>query len=298
MTPNDIEFPSGDGMCGAWLYTPQQAGSDLSPIIVLAHGLGGVREMGLDAFARRFSEVGYQCLVFDYRHFGASSGEPRQLLDIKRQLEDWASAVAFARTLDGVDPERVVLWGTSFGGGHVLRTAAHDRRIAAVISQCPFTDGLASSLAIPPRTSVKVLARAVRDRIRSWQGRTPLMVPTYGPPGSTALMTSPDTVAGIEALIPPGFDLRSDVAARFALDIIRYYPGRDARNITCPAHFAVCQDDSVAPTKATLRHVAKAPRGEVKLQQGGHFDIYVGEDFEHNIAQQLAFLDRHVPVTI
>lgn len=285
-------------MCGAWLYTPQQAGSDLSPIIVLAHGLGGVREMGLDAFARRFSEVGYQCLVFDYRHFGASSGEPRQLLDIKRQLEDWASAVAFARTLDGVDPERVVLWGTSFGGGHVLRTAAYDRRIAAVISQCPFTDGLASSLAIPPRTSVKVLARAVRDRIRSWQGRTPLMVPTYGPPGSTALMTSPDTVAGIEALIPPGFDLRSDVAARFALDIIRYYPGRDARNITCPAHFAVCQDDSVAPTKATLRHVAKAPRGEVKLQQGGHFDIYVGEDFEHNIAQQLAFLDRHVPVTI
>jgi len=297
VTPNDIEFPSGDGTCGAWLYIPERAGSEPSPIILLAHGLGGVREMRLDAFARRFCEAGYQCLVFDYRHFGASSGEPRQLLDIKRQLQDWASAVAFARTLEGVDPDRVVLWGTSFGGGHVLRTAAQDRRIAAVISQCPFTDGLASTLAIPLRTSVKVLARAVRDRIRSQQGRTPLMVPTYGPPGSTALMTSPDSVAGLEALIPPGFDLRSDVAARFALDIIRYYPGRDARAITCPIHFAVCQDDSVAPTKATLRHVAEAPRGEIRLQPGGHFDIYVGEDFEHNIAQQLAFLDRHVPVT-
>jgi len=297
MIRNDIEFPSGDGTCGAWLYTPQQPGKDLNPIIVLAHGLGGVREMGLDTFATKFSEAGYQCLVFDYRHFGASSGDPRQLLDIKRQLEDWASAVAFARTLDGVDSERVVLWGTSFGGGHVLRTAAQDRRIAAVISQCPFTDGLTSSLAIPPRTSIKVLGRAVRDRIRALRGRTPLMVPSYGPPGSAALMTSPDTVAGIEALIPPGFDLRSDVAARFALDIIRYYPGRDARNITCPAHFAVCQDDSVAPTKATLRHVAKARRGEVRLQQGGHFDIYVGEDFESNISQQLAFLDHHVPIT-
>ena len=297
MIQTDIEFPSGDGICGAWLYAPQQHGNALRPIIVLAHGLGGVREMGLDAFAKRFSEAGYQCLVFDYRHFGASSGEPRQLLDIKRQLQDWASAVAFARTLEGVDPDRVVLWGTSFGGGHVLRTAAQDRRIAAVISQCPFTDGLASTLAIPLRTSVKVLARAVRDRIRSQQGRTPLMVPTYGPPGSTALMTSPDSVAGLEALIPPGFDLRSDVAARFALDIIRYFPGRDARNITCPIHFAVCQDDSVAPTKATLRHVSKAPRGEIKLQPGGHFDIYVGEDFEHNIFQQLAFLNHHVPVT-
>jgi pimeloyl-ACP methyl ester carboxylesterase len=297
MTRTDIDFPSGDGTCGAWLYTSQRPGSDLNPIIVLAHGLGGVREMGLDAFATRFSGAGYQCLVFDYRHFGASSGDPRQLLDIKRQLEDWASAVAFARTLDGVDPDKVVLWGTSFGGGHVLRTAARDRRIAAVISQCPFTDGLASSLAIPPRTSVKVLGRAVRDRIRSLRGRTPLMVPTYGPPGSTALMTSPDTVAGIEALIPPGFDLRSDVAARFALDIIRYHPGRDARTISCPAHFAVCQDDSVAPTKATLRHVSKAPRGEVRLQQGGHFDIYVGEDFEANVTQQLAFLAHHVPTT-
>jgi len=293
----DIKFPSGDALCAAWLYTPQQPGSGLSPIIVLAPGLGGVREMGLDAFARRFSEAGYQCLVFDFRHFGASGGEPRQLLDIKRQQEDWASAVAFARTLEGVDPERVVLWGTSFSGGHVLRTAAQDRRIAAVISQCPFTDGLASTLAIPLSTSVKVLARAVRDRIRSLQGRTPLMVPTYGPPGSTALMTSPDTVAGIEALIPPGFNLRSDVAARFALDIIRYYPGRDARDITCPAHFAVCEDDSVAPTKATLRHVSKAPRGEIKLQQGGHFDIYVGADFEHNISQHLAFLHHHVPIT-
>jgi len=293
----DIKFPSGDALCAAWLYTPQQPGSGLSPIIVLAPGLGGVREMGLDAFARRFSEAGYQCLVFDFRHFGASGGEPRQLLDIKRQQEDWASAVAFARTLEGVDPERVVLWGTSFSGGHVLRTAAQDRRIAAVISQCPFTDGLASTLAIPLSTSVKVLARAVRDRIRALQSRKPLMVPTYGPPGSTALMTSPDSVAGLEALIPPGFELRTDVAARFALDIVRYYPGRHARHITCPIHFAVCQDDTVAPTKATLRHVEKAPRREVSLQPGGHFDIYVGEDFEHNIFEQLAFLNHHVPVT-
>lgn len=297
MTPIDVEFPAGDGTCGAWLFTAPPSGSDPRPVIVLAHGLGGVREMRLDAFARRFNQAGYHCLVFDYRHFGSSSGEPRQLLDIDRQLEDWAAAVAFARTLSGVDPARVVLWGTSFGGGHVLRTAAHDPRVAAVISQCPFTDGLASSLALPLRTSVKLLALAVRDRLRSLRGRTPLMVPTYGPPGSTALMTSPDTVRGIEAMIPSGLDLRSDVAARFSLDIIRYYPGRDARNIACPIHFAVCRDDSVAPTRATLRHVARAPLGEVRIQPGGHFDIYVGEDFERNIAQQLAFLDRHVPVT-
>lgn len=295
MTRSDVTFRSGDGTCAGWLYEPAGAGTTAGPVVVLAHGLGGVKEMRLDAFADRFCAAGYRCLVFDYRHFGASSGEPRQLLDIGRQLEDWRSAVAHARTLDGVDPERVVLWGTSFGGGHVLRTAARDPRVAAVIAQCPFTDGLASSLAIAPVTSAKVTARAVRDAIGARRGRAPLMVPTYGAPGATALMTSPDSAAGVEALVPAGLEVRSDVAARFALDIVRYFPGRDARRIAVPVHFAVCEDDAVAPTKATLRHAAKAPRGEVRMQPGGHFDIYVGEDFEHNVAQQLAFLAEHVP---
>lgn len=264
---------------------------------MMAHGLGGVKEMRLDAFAERFTWAGYRCLVFDYRHFGASSGEPRQLLEVGRQLEDWRSAIAYARSLKSADPERVVIWGTSFGGGHVIHTAARDQRLAAVISQCPFTDGLASSLAIPAVTSAKVSARALRDRLGALRGRDPIMVPTYGPPGSTALMTSADAAAGVEAITPQGQDIRSDVAARFALDIIRYFPGRDTAKISCPAHFAVCEVDTVAPSRATLRHVTKAPHGEIHLQRGGHFDLYVGEDFESNISQQLAFLAHHVPVS-
>lgn len=92
----------------------------------MAHGLGGVRQMRLDTFAERFSAAGYRCLVFDYRHFGASAGEPRQLLSVRRQLEDWRCAIAYARQLDGVDPERIILWGTSFSGGHVIRIASRD----------------------------------------------------------------------------------------------------------------------------------------------------------------------------
>lgn len=298
----DVNFLSGDGHCAAWLYPPGPLHQDEEttiapdgPIIVMAHGLAGVREMRLDAFAERFVAAGYRCLVFDYRHFGASTGDPRQLLSIAAQQEDWRSAIAFARTLDGVNPERVVIWGTSFGGGHVLHTAARDPRLAAVISQCPFTDGVASSLAVPLKSSVKLMMLAVRDTIGARFGRPPVMVESYGPPGSTALMTASDSAEGVEALIPPGAHIRSDVAARFALDITGYFPGRDARKVGCPIHFAVCEDDGIAPTKTTLRHAAKAPRGEIKLQRGGHFDIYVGEDFEANVAEQLAFLAHHVP---
>ncbi|WP_082934858.1 alpha/beta hydrolase [Mycolicibacterium mucogenicum] len=295
MTRTDVTFPSGDATCAAWLYTPKTPATGKRPIIVMAHGLGGVKEMRLDAFAERFTAAGYACLVFDYRHFGASAGEPRQLLDIDRQLEDWRSAIAYARTLDGVDPDRVVVWGTSFGGGHVIVTAAQDKRLAAAIAQCPFTDGFASSFAIPPSTSAKVTALAVRDQIGALLGRDPVMVPTYGPPGSTALMTSPDSVAGIQNLLPPDAEIERDVAARFALQIARHFPGRRARNVTCPIFFAICEQDAVAPPGPTRKYAAQAPRGEIKLYDTGHFDIYVGEEFERNVTDQLDFLSRHVP---
>src|SRR2546430_8057025 len=133
MERRDVTFRSGDDTCAAWLYTP--AGDGPHPIVVLAHGFGAVREARLWAYAERFAAAGMAALVFDYRHFGASAGTPRQLLDVPSQLEDWAAAVAYARSLDGVDPDRIALWGTSFSRGHVVATAADDGRAAAGLAQ-------------------------------------------------------------------------------------------------------------------------------------------------------------------
>ena len=141
-TRSDVTFPSGETTCAAWLYSPAGQKLDLpAPIIVMAHGLGGVKEQRLDAFAERFVEAGYACLVFDYRYFGASGGQPRQLLDVASQRADWKAAIAFVRDLPTVDPDRVVAWGSSFGGGHTIVTAAQDKRLAAAIAQCPVFGG-------------------------------------------------------------------------------------------------------------------------------------------------------------
>lgn len=64
----------------------------------------------------------------------------------------------------------------------------------------------------------------------------------------------------------------------------------------CPILFGVCETDSVAPARATLRHARRAPHGEIKLYPEGHFDIYVGNAFERVVADQLRFLSTHVPV--
>jgi uncharacterized protein len=290
----DVEFRSGDDLIRAWLYRPANRDGGDPPVLVMAHGLGAVRTMRLDAYAERFCAAGYACLVFDYRNFGDSGGSPRQLLDIGMQLADWAAAVAYARTLAGVDPSRIGLWGTSFGGGHVIASAARLPGVAAAVAQCPFTDGIASIRAISPLTAARVTARALRDLVSAGLGKPPVMIPTAGNPGEVALMTAPDAYPGYLRLVPDGVEPRNEVAARIGIRVLTYRPGRSAKRITCPILFCVCEADSVAPAGPTLRYAAKAPRGEVKTYPEGHFAIYVDEAFERVVADQLNFLDRHL----
>lgn len=99
---------------------------------------GATRELGLDAFAQRFCDAGLCVLAFDYRHYGQSEGQPRELLSIRRQKADYRAALAFARQQPEVDPQRAVLWGTSFSGGHVLALVAQGVQVRAVIAQTPF----------------------------------------------------------------------------------------------------------------------------------------------------------------
>ncbi len=212
------------------------------PLVILGHGLGATREYGLEPYARRFADAGIAALVFTYRHFGDSGGQPRQLLDIERQLGDWAAALAYARSLDGIDRERIALWGTSFGGGHVIEAAARDGAVAAVVSQCPFTDGLAGIRAASPRSLARAVVPALRDELARVRDKPPVLVPLVGPPGSAALMTSPDSEPGYRALIPPGVHFENGVAARFINRVGLYRPGRSARKVNAPILFCICDD--------------------------------------------------------
>ena len=142
-TRQDVQFDSGETYCSAWLYLP--VGVEKPPIVVLGHGLGAVREMRLDAFCERFAAAGIATLAFTYRYFGDSGGRPRQLMSVKRQLADWDAALDFVKGCADVDGRRVAVWGSSFGGGHAITVASRHPELLAAISQCPFTDGLAST---------------------------------------------------------------------------------------------------------------------------------------------------------
>lgn len=288
----DITFDSRGQHCAAWLYRPEGLDGD-TPCVVLAHGYTGVREQRLDAFAERFCEAGLAALVFDHRHFGASEGEPRQLLDIKRQLADWDAAIAHARALDGIDPERIVLWGTSFSGGHVLTTAARDHRLAAAIVQVPFTDGLINLIKLGKLHALRLTREGLRDQLGALRGRPPHMIASVGPPGSLSVMNSPDAEPGFMATNPPGYEWPNEAAARITLWVSGYRPGRRAKDIRCPILFCVGDRDVTTPPEPAIKAAMAAPRGELRRYPVAHFAGYVGEWFERFTADQVDFLRRH-----
>ena len=179
-TRHDISFTSDGDSCAAWLYLPD--GITSPPVVILGHGLGAIREMRLDAFAERFAAAGIAALAFTYRHFGDSEGEPRQLLSIKRQLADWDAAIEHVKSRDDVDGTRLAVWGSSFGGGHAITVASRHPELAAAVSQCPFTDGLASAKALGPVGSMRLMPLVGRDLFAKARGKEPVRITLAGAP--------------------------------------------------------------------------------------------------------------------
>jgi fermentation-respiration switch protein FrsA (DUF1100 family) len=276
------------GDVAAWLWHPEGA----TGAVVLGHGLSAVHDQRLTAYAERFAAAGLAALVFDYRHFGASGGEPRQLFDIRTQLDDWRTAIEHARGLPGID--RVGLFGSSFGGGHALTLAAESPAVSAVVAQCPMTDGLKASLLAPKATAAKLTKLALQDAGGARFGRAPKLVKAVGLPGEVALMSAPDSVSGFASITPPDSVWVNAISARAGLEILRYRPGNRAREIACPVLVCICDHDSLVDTSASDRVAQDAPQGEVAHYPIGHFEIYTGEWFERAVSRQAEFLARHL----
>jgi pimeloyl-ACP methyl ester carboxylesterase len=257
----------------------------------MAPGFADVREV-CAPYAERFAQAGIAVLLFDYRCFGASDGEPRQLLGIGRQLEDWEAALAHVGARPEVDAQQVAIWGTSFSGGHVLALAARHPELRACIAQVPFVSGLASARATSMRDSSRLTLAAIRDVTRMIARRPPYRVLIVGPPDQTRALPAPDALEGRRRIMPPGH-LEDTVAARISFGILAANRSRAAARIRCPVLMCVVEKDHLCPVDAAVKVARRIPSCTLKRYPGGHFDIY-GADFEAVVRDQLAFLQEHL----
>jgi pimeloyl-ACP methyl ester carboxylesterase len=286
MNRNDVQFDVAGDTCAAWMYEPANAEpGDTGPVVVMAHGLSGTRRDRLGAFAERFAQHGCFAMVFDHRGFGDSAGPP-DLFQPARQLEDWAHAIAFARRWPGVDPERVVTFGSSMGGGNALAAAARDLRAAAAISQVPFINLVRQAHRASPKAMARMILAAIRGEY----------MPAVGPPGEAAFINAPGAEQGWRHVVAIGEDSRwrDRVSSRWLLGR-PFNPRRYARHLHCPWLVCVGAADRVARPSTAIAAAQRAPHGELRVyDRVDHFDIYDGPEHEAVIADQLAFLERHV----
>lgn len=287
-----VRFTSGDTECVGWHY---RGGN--GACVVMSAGGAVTKEPGTDRFARRFQEAGFTVLAFDYRHLGASGGNPRQVVRMNEQLADLEAAIAYASTLP--DVHRIAIWGFSLSGGHVWRAAARNPQLGAAIAQTPLTDGVAAAAIAgrhqQPLAMLRFLGRGIADALGGLIGRQPLLVPLAGAPGTVAMLTTPDGRDGDRALNPGNKypEWRQVIAARSGLRISLYRPGRDAARITCPLLVLVADQDQTAPPESAVRAARRAARAEVVRLPRGHYAPFL-EAHEQAVEVELSFLQRQL----
>ncbi len=156
--------------CSGWLYVPDDLKAGVkAPTIVMANGFTGVKEQILPDFATQFVKAGFATLVFDYRYFGDSEGEPRSQNFPLELVEDIRNAITWVSDQPEVDSQRIGIWGTSYGGGLVLYVGTYDRRIKAVVSQVPYAPNPEQRRARNPENYDNMSKILLRDRIQRYK---------------------------------------------------------------------------------------------------------------------------------
>lgn len=299
---HDVSFTSGGDTCRAWHFVGQ--GGDLAgpagrPCVVMAHGFGGTRDTGLLGYAEGFAAAGMDVLVFDYRGFADSGGGPRQQVAYRQQRADYHAAIRAARNLPGVDPSRIVLWGTSYSGGHVVPVGVTDGRIAAAVSMTPAMDGVAALAALVrrggPAPLLRLTGHGLRDLARAVRRKEAHRVPIAAEPGELGFLTAPGALAGYTAVAGPTW--RNEVCARAALEVALNRPTAYAGRVRFPLLVQVGDHDHTVPAAASLRAAEKAGHhAQARTYPVDHFDVYDGEWQRRMLADQVAFLhDALVP---
>lgn len=297
MTFTELAFSSVGERCSAWHFaaeTDDLTGPAGRPVVVMAHGFGGTKDSGLQPFAERFSAAGLDVVAFDYRGFGASDGQPRQSVSVERQLADYGAAIAAARQLPGVDGRRVVLWGSSFSGSHVLRMAARCTDVAAVIGMTPLTSGLAASRAAVAHQDVTTALRwtlaGVKSRVAVAAGRQPTLMPLAARPGEPGALALDGAYDSYRSIAGPTW--RNEVDAAIGMELVQIRTRAAAKALNCPVLIQIADFDRFVPANSVMKTAVQA-RAQVHHYPCDHFDVWPGHDWFDTAAEdQVRFLTR------
>jgi pimeloyl-ACP methyl ester carboxylesterase len=276
---------------GLALTVRRPEGANRVPVIVLCHGFGGVQNLLLPSFAEAFVSSGYAAVTFDYRGFGDSDGEKGRLVP-SMQIDDIQAAIAFVSQLEHIDADRLALWGTSLGAGHVIAVAALDRSIKAVVSQLGFADGeyvVSRNMTASERDAFEKTLERMQEKKES-TGREMFVA-------MTKVLTDTQSKAFVEANRTSHPALEVKIPFLTIREMLRYKPKEAAARVTCPVLVVVAAEDIVNPPEQglALYEAIGSPEKQLHIEESaGHYDIYQGRHFESCIAKQIQWYREHL----
>ncbi len=294
-TKENVFFYVGNERIDGFFYLPDSK-MDPLPCIIMNTGFGGTKEMFVERYAKMFNVAGFAVLTYDYRHFGKSDGNPRQLYSMDKQLEDCSAAISYVRSRKEINADKIIIWGTSGGAGYGLIIAASDDKIACVSCQCGALDHKADSKMAISRDGfmsyLPLIFHAQRDKGRQRFGLGPHYIAIVGNHGVPAIIKAPGAYEGYSGIASE--DAENKLCARIMLTPHKN-PVEYAHLVKCPVLIQVCENDNVADPQGSINTAKKlGDRATLKKYPIGHFDIYFGVNFKQSIEDQINFYRKHV----
>ena len=287
-TVEPIYIESDQDVIAADFYFPKYVKKPA--VIVMAHGFAALRQFKLIQFAQRFAQAGFAVMLFDYRHWGGSTGQPRELVSLRRQLDDWRAVISTLNVSKQINSKKIILWGTSLSGGYVLTLAQELKNLCAVIAQVPYVDGAASVKIYPIQHLPKALKLSSQDYMGSKVGMKPVSLPVVHP-FDLCFIPTEQSFNGFMSIVHPDFFWSGQVPARAFFNLIRFRPIQLVRQIQIPVLMIVAQLDSFIPIEASRETATNlAPFVQYHEWKMKHFDIYHEQWLEKAILTQLEFL--------
>ncbi|SFQ02557.1 alpha/beta hydrolase [Amycolatopsis rubida] len=282
-------YCEGDVLDGLW-RTPGTPG----PYRVVVQGPGwlGLKDAKLYVrYHEALVEAGFAVLVFDYRGFGGSGGDP-ELLSPRRQLEDLQSAVTYLLSRDDVVRDGIGVFGSGgTGGGNAVLLAATDPRVRAVVSQLPVADGADWLHRMRSEYEwldfLAALEADRRDQVRTGVGRLvdpreEIMVPT-------AERRASKMKADVDGRTP------TKVRLSAAAEILGYRPAEAAAGLRTPLLVIAVENDATTPADHAER-IYEAARGPKALLIQRHTSHYAAYDryWEQVTPRIVAWFETHL----
>jgi uncharacterized protein len=293
----DIEFQSDGATCRGWFYRPDNATED-RPIMVMCTGLGWVKEFILGPYSEMFVQAGYCTLAFDYRHSGASDGMPRGHVIPRLQHEDIRAAVTFAAKQEGVDADKIILWGCSYGGAHSLFVGALDPRVKGVIALVP---GLGPRAMIEQSRDLwdQFLAQTTDEMIERNETGVHGTIPIVAPRGEHCLFPHKECYPWIMANATRAPNWINQVTLESVFRSMEYTPAAFIDLISPkPLLMMVTEGDTMVSQELTQEMFDRAndPK-ELHTFPGHHFGIYPSpsdvNSSEEAMKIMVAWLERY-----